>query len=89
MNNCFLLTLIDLFHLIDAFIGYDVDGDGIISKDELRNMFRAYFHVSMELVRDVVKTMEESLVDTFDDEAAKPVSSAFTAAIPAAITISS
>lgn len=49
-------------------------------------MFRAYFHVSMELVRDVVKTMEESLVETFDDEAAKPVSSVFTAPIPAAIS---
>lgn len=45
-------------------------------------MFTAYFRLSMELVRDVVKTMEEGLIDQFDDEDAKPVSSNFTAPIP-------
>lgn len=35
----------------------------------------------MELVRDVVKTMEEGLLETFDDQDAKPTSSAFSAPI--------
>lgn len=67
---------------IDAFQGYDLDGDGFISKQELFKMFSAYFRLSMELVRDVVKNMEEVLIDSFDDEDAKPVSSNFSAPIP-------
>jgi hypothetical protein len=67
---------------VDAFKGYDIDGDGFISRDELHKVFKAYFNLSMELVRDVVKTMEEGLIESFDDEAAKPVSSAFHAPIP-------
>lgn len=46
-------------------------------------MFKAYFHLSMELVRDVVKTMEEGMLLSFDDEGSKPVSAAFAAPIPA------
>ncbi|TPX47983.1 hypothetical protein SeLEV6574_g02312, partial [Synchytrium endobioticum] len=65
-----------------AFNGYDLDGDGFISRSELHRMFKAYFHLSMELVRDVVKTMEEGMMESFDDEAAKPVSAAFAAPIP-------
>ncbi|KAI8820750.1 uncharacterized protein EV422DRAFT_496563, partial [Fimicolochytrium jonesii] len=60
-----------------AFRGYDLDSDGFISRDELHQMFKAYFNLSMELVRDVVKTMEEGMMDSFDDEGTKPVSAAF------------
>lgn len=45
-------------------------------------MFKAYFHLSMELVRDVVKTMEEGMMESFDDEASKPISAAFSAPVP-------
>ena len=45
-------------------------------------MFKAYFHLSMELVRDVVKTMEEGMMESFDDEASKPISSSFAVPIP-------
>ncbi|KAI9103710.1 hypothetical protein DFS34DRAFT_605545 [Phlyctochytrium arcticum] len=62
-----------------AFKGYDLNDDGIISRDELHQMFKAYFHLSMELVRDVVKTMEEGMMESFDDEASKPVSASFAA----------
>ncbi|KAJ3128330.1 hypothetical protein HK098_004739 [Nowakowskiella sp. JEL0407] len=65
-----------------AFEGYDLDANGIITKSELRKMFKAYFYLSMELVRDVVKTMEEGMMESFDDEASRPVSSAFLAPIP-------
>jgi hypothetical protein len=36
-----------------------VDGDGLISRADFRLIFKAYFHLSMDLVRDVVKVMEE------------------------------
>lgn len=68
--------------LVDAFHGYDVDHDGFISKDDLRKMYRAYFSLSMELVRDAVRAIEEEMIDEFDDQANKPVSAAFTAPIP-------
>lgn len=69
-----------------AFAGYDLNEDGYITEDELQKMFRAYFRLSMELVRDVVKTMEEGMMESFDDEAAKPVSAAFSAPIPSSST---
>ncbi|KAI8911857.1 hypothetical protein EDD86DRAFT_203495 [Gorgonomyces haynaldii] len=65
--------------IVHAFKGYDLNNDGVISRDEFRAIFKAYFHLSMELVRDVVKVMEENLMATFDDEAAKPVSASFPA----------
>jgi len=45
-------------------------------------MLTAYFKLSMNLVRDVVKIMEEGIMESFDDEASKPVSSVFAAPIP-------
>ncbi|ORZ33782.1 hypothetical protein BCR44DRAFT_1415683 [Catenaria anguillulae PL171] len=69
--------------IVAAFHGYDLDGDGKITRQELHAMFKAYFHLSMELVRDVVKAMEEEMMATFDEDANKPVSAAFTAPIPA------
>ena len=45
-------------------------------------MFRAYFHLSMELVRDVVRALEEEMIANFNDASDKPVSSVFTAPIP-------
>ena len=48
----------------DAFKGYDLNNSGYLSRDELRSMFKAYFLLSMELVRDLVKALEEELVST-------------------------
>ena len=64
-----------------AFKGYDLDANGRVSRSELRRMFKAYFHISMELVRDVVKTMEVELLDGFDESDARPISSTFSAPI--------
>ncbi|KAJ3416123.1 hypothetical protein HDV05_003092 [Chytridiales sp. JEL 0842] len=64
-----------------AFKGYDLDGDGVISREELHRMFKAYFYLSMELVRELIKNMEDDMMETFDDQDSKPVSASFTAPI--------
>lgn len=65
-----------------AFEGYDLEGVGSISRDNLRQMFKAYFYVTIELVRDVVKACEEEMMANFDDNQGRPVSSLFSAPIP-------
>lgn len=65
-----------------AFNGCDVEKKGYISKENLRSMFKAYFEVSLELVRDVVRSCEEEMMASFDDSADKPVSAVFNAPIP-------
>lgn len=67
---------------LDAFKGYDLDEDGYISRDELYQMFKSYFYLSMELVRDVVSAMEDEMMDNFEFSASQPVSAAFNVAIP-------
>ncbi|KAG0342309.1 hypothetical protein BG000_005592 [Podila horticola] len=72
-----------------AFQGYDLDGDGYISREELYEMFKAYFYLSMELIRDVVKTMENDLMNNFEYQPGMPISSTFTAPIPREIGVRS
>lgn len=67
---------------LDAFKGYDLDEDGYISRDELYRMYKSYFYLSMELVRDVVSAMEDEMMDTFEFSASQPVSAAFNVAMP-------
>ncbi|KAJ3103667.1 hypothetical protein HDU97_009920 [Phlyctochytrium planicorne] len=64
-----------------AFEGYDLNSDGVISRHELLDMFKAFFTLSMELVRDFVKGVEADMMENFDDEGSKPVSSNFSAPI--------
>ncbi|KNC83917.1 hypothetical protein SARC_03852 [Sphaeroforma arctica JP610] len=44
-----------------AFQGYDVHHNGFITKNEIRKMLKAYFFLSMELVRDVIRGLEEEM----------------------------
>eukprot|EP01134_Creolimax_fragrantissima_P006104 CFRG6104T1 len=44
-----------------AFLGYDIHNNGYITKDEIRKMLKAYFFLSMELVRDVIRGLEEEM----------------------------
>jgi len=45
-------------------------------------MYKAYFSLSMELIRDIVRTLEEDMVANFDEESDKPVSASFNCPIP-------
>ncbi|XP_071961280.1 uncharacterized protein [Antedon mediterranea] len=65
-----------------VFEGYDLENLGALSRDNLRKIFKAYFYVTIELVRDVVKACEEEMMINFDDNKGRPVSSMFSAPIP-------
>lgn len=45
-------------------------------------MYKSYFYLSMELVRDVVSAMEDEMMDTFEFSASQPVGAAFNVAMP-------
>ncbi|KAI8501846.1 hypothetical protein Bbelb_202580 [Branchiostoma belcheri] len=65
-----------------AFQGYDIEKKNSLSRENLTKLLKAYFQVSIELVRDVVKACEEEMMLNFDDSQGKPVSSLFNAPIP-------
>eukprot|EP00730_Choanoeca_flexa_P007860 TRINITY_DN12404_c3_g1_i1.p2 TRINITY_DN12404_c3_g1~~TRINITY_DN12404_c3_g1_i1.p2 ORF type:complete len:281 (+),score=35.57 TRINITY_DN12404_c3_g1_i1:1-843(+) len=67
-----------------AFKGYDLDGKGWISREDMHVMLKAHFDINMIHVKEVIDNLDEELVDKFDPDDDKPVSSLFTAAIPAA-----
>lgn len=64
-----------------VFEGYDLDKKGYVVYKDFQQMFKAYFNVSIELVRDYIKTCEEEMKASFDETADKPVSSVFHAPI--------
>lgn len=45
-------------------------------------MLKAYHRLSMELVRDVVRSCEEEMMATYDDSGNRPISAVFNAPIP-------
>ncbi|KAJ1961989.1 Thymidylate synthase, partial [Dipsacomyces acuminosporus] len=67
-----------------VFRAYDVDSDGKISRDDLRIMLEAFADTNRDLTRNIVRTMEE---DVLEDPSkllpGQPISAAFTAPIPA------
>ncbi|KAL6061849.1 Calaxin [Balamuthia mandrillaris] len=67
-----------------AFYGYDLDGDGYIDREEMYKMFKAYFYLSMESVREAVGVIEEELVLNYNDRDTQPVSAMF-AGLPSSL----
>eukprot|EP00041_Stephanoeca_diplocostata_P015782 m.302725 g.302725 ORF g.302725 m.302725 type:complete len:428 (+) comp20151_c1_seq2:195-1478(+) len=65
-----------------VFKGYDLGNKGYLTKNDLRLMFKAYFLLNMELVRDVVGALEREMIANFNDDGDRPVSALFTAPIP-------
>lgn len=68
--------------VLHAFEGYDLEKVKSISRDNLRQMFKAYFQITIALVKDVVRACEEEMMANFDDTQGRPVSSYFSAPIP-------
>ncbi len=64
------------------FKAYDVDDDGFISNQDLLTVLQAHHQISVELVRDVVKSCEEEMMENYDDSGNRPISAIFNAPIP-------
>ena len=64
------------------FKAYDVDGDNFISKNDLLQILQAHHQISVELVRDVVKSCEEEMMAGYEDSGNRPISAIFNAPIP-------
>ena len=82
---CALSVLVKGHHsekLKFAFEGYDSEKKGYLVHKDFHDMFKAYFDLSIELVRDYIKTCEEEMRASFDGSADKPVSSVLPGPIP-------
>ena len=64
------------------FKAYDIDSDNYISKDDLLKVLQAHHQISVELVRDVVKSCEEEMMAGYEDTGNRPISAIFNAPIP-------
>ncbi|MCJ1287601.1 hypothetical protein MMC26_006953 [Xylographa opegraphella] len=69
-----------------VFHGYDIDGDGFVSRRDLLRMFRAYYALTKELTREIIGGMEEDVTGDGAQrdivESSLPISSAFPGPIP-------
>ncbi|KAK9476985.1 hypothetical protein V1514DRAFT_146627 [Lipomyces japonicus] len=67
-----------------VFQGYDIDGDGYVTKKDLLDMFAGYFELSNNLVSFMLRSVENEFVELQQDVVAgtQPISSVFTASIP-------
>lgn len=68
------------------FKGYDLDGDGYVDRNDFLRMFRAFYALSKDLVKDMVASMEDDMLES--NQAAnvlvgsQPISAAFSGTIP-------
>lgn len=65
-----------------VFEGYDVKNKGYLLPKDFRDIFKAYFLISVEMVRDYIKICEEEMKASFDKAADKSISSVFNGPIP-------
>ncbi|MCJ1353628.1 MAG: hypothetical protein MMC33_003615 [Icmadophila ericetorum] len=69
------------------FRGYDIDGDGYVSRRDFLRMFRAYYALNKELARDLVSGFDDDILEGGGAArdivmSSQPISSAFSGAIP-------
>ncbi|KAJ2456053.1 hypothetical protein EV183_000396 [Coemansia sp. RSA 2336] len=66
------------------FRAYDVDGDGKISRDDLRIILEAFAEANRETTKNMVRILEEDILESPSRLLpGQPISAAFTAQIPA------
>ncbi|KAJ1660376.1 hypothetical protein IWQ61_000677 [Dispira simplex] len=64
------------------FQGYDVDGDGYISREDLTLVFDSFLQVHRVTLRDVIVSVENMVLDSRRIQLSQPISAAFTSSIP-------
>lgn len=68
------------------FNGYDLDEDGYVDRQDFLRMFRAYYALSKDLVKDMVTNMEDDLLEANHSAhillSSQPISAAFAGGIP-------
>ncbi|KAF3941150.1 hypothetical protein ABW19_dt0201289 [Dactylella cylindrospora] len=69
-----------------TFKAYDLDGDGFIERKDVLKMFRAYYALQKDLVKDLIAGMDEDVMESTQSQnvihGSQPLSAAFSAAIP-------
>ncbi|KAJ1970113.1 hypothetical protein IWQ62_000152 [Dispira parvispora] len=64
------------------FQGYDVDGDGYISREDLTLVFDSFLQVHRMTLQDVIVSVESMVLDSRRLQLSQPISAAFTSSIP-------
>ncbi|KAK6340913.1 hypothetical protein TWF696_009226 [Orbilia brochopaga] len=69
-----------------TFRAYDLDGDGYIERKDVLKMFRAYYALQKDLVKDLIAGMEDDVMESTQSQnvihGSQPLSAAFSTAIP-------
>ncbi|KAF3924665.1 hypothetical protein AA313_de0205147 [Arthrobotrys entomopaga] len=69
-----------------TFRAYDLDGDGYIERKDVLKMFRAYYALQKDLVKDLIAGVEDDMMESTQAQnvihGSQPLSAAFSAAIP-------
>lgn len=69
-----------------VFRGYDLDDDGWVSREDFLKVFKAFYALSKELVKDIVASLEDDLLDPSSIssllQTSQPISSVFVGTIP-------
>lgn len=68
------------------FGGYDLDGDGYVDRRDFLRMFRAFYALSKDLVKDMVASMDDDMLEANQASnvlvGSQPISAAFAGSIP-------
>ncbi|KAK6534453.1 hypothetical protein TWF281_005778 [Arthrobotrys megalospora] len=69
-----------------TFRAYDLDSDGYIERKDVLKMFRAYYALQKDLVKDLIAGVEDDMMESTQSQnvihGSQPLSAAFSAAIP-------